>query len=130
MRFRSYPRIGSNADKIGGPWVATEKLQIGSLLIDASSFECLTEQVLGRAAVLFPSEVPGNRFSYAEAWTGLAFSWFAEQNVDDVVQAPNHHLLKSRKLRAFHASIFFVDVFIAVLVAADCTAFHRTLLLD
>jgi dihydrofolate synthase/folylpolyglutamate synthase len=54
--------------------VATEKLQIGSSLIDALSFDCLSERVLDRAAVLFPSEVPGNCFGYAEAWTGAAAS--------------------------------------------------------
>ncbi len=33
MRFRSYPRIGGNADKIGGPWVATEKLHGANFVV-------------------------------------------------------------------------------------------------
>lgn len=33
MRFRSYPKIGGNADKLGGPWIATEKLHGANFVI-------------------------------------------------------------------------------------------------
>jgi len=33
VKFRSYPRIGGNADSMGGPWVATEKLHGANVVI-------------------------------------------------------------------------------------------------
>ena len=62
--------------------VATEKLQIGSSLIAAAAFERLTATVLGEANRHSSSVQDGPRLSYAEAWSGLAFSWFAERDVD------------------------------------------------
>ena len=61
--------------------VATEKLQIGPSLIDASSFAEMTARVLGTAAHYFILESRGVSFSYAEAWSVLGYWWFAEREV-------------------------------------------------
>jgi dihydrofolate synthase/folylpolyglutamate synthase len=65
--------------------VATEKLQIGSSLIDAESFHRLTEEVLAVGYRLFRSESSDSHLGYAETWSALAFSYFAEQNVEVAV---------------------------------------------
>ena len=62
--------------------VATEKLQIGPSLIDASSFAEMTARVLATAARLFQSELGEFPFSHAEAWSLLGYWWFAEREVD------------------------------------------------
>ncbi len=58
--------------------VATEKLQVGSLLIDAQSLDRISGQVTEAHERL----MPGSRLGYAEGWTALAFLWFAEKKVD------------------------------------------------
>jgi dihydrofolate synthase/folylpolyglutamate synthase len=58
--------------------VATEKLQVGSRLIDAQSLDRLSSQVTEAHERL----MPGSRHGYAEAWSALSFLWFAEQQVD------------------------------------------------
>lgn len=62
--------------------VETEKLQIGSALIDAVSFDALAERVIAEGKRLFRGDQPENRLGYAEAWSALAFSWFAARQVD------------------------------------------------
>lgn len=39
MRFRSYPKIGGSADKIGGPWIATEKLHGANFVVGVANDE-------------------------------------------------------------------------------------------
>jgi dihydrofolate synthase/folylpolyglutamate synthase len=65
--------------------VATEKIQIGQTLIDATSLARLTDVVVGTGRQLFPSDRSGERLGYAETWAGISFSWFAEQAVDIAV---------------------------------------------
>jgi dihydrofolate synthase / folylpolyglutamate synthase len=62
--------------------VATEKLQIGSSLIDGPSFEQLAHRVLAEAFLLPGLDDPGQHLSYAELWTVMSFLWFAEREVD------------------------------------------------
>jgi dihydrofolate synthase/folylpolyglutamate synthase len=57
--------------------VPTEKLQIGTSLIDAAAFDELAQRVLTAGKHLFAAD-----FGYAEAWVALACSWFAEQRVE------------------------------------------------
>jgi dihydrofolate synthase/folylpolyglutamate synthase len=65
--------------------VATEKLQIGSSLIDAESFARETARVLELGRQLFPSRQRGERLGYAEAWAALALAWVAESHVEIAV---------------------------------------------
>jgi len=65
--------------------VATEKLQIGPLLIDAGSFAEIVARLLGLAARLFPAEQSDPPISYAEVWSVLGYSWFAEREIDIAV---------------------------------------------
>ena len=65
--------------------VATEKLQIGPSLIDASSFAEMTARVLAAAAHQFQSESAEFPFSYSEAWSVLGYWWFSEREVDIAV---------------------------------------------
>jgi dihydrofolate synthase / folylpolyglutamate synthase len=65
--------------------VATEKLQIGTYLIDAGSFAEMTTRVLATAVRLFQTELVEFPFSYAEAWSVLGYWWFAEREVDIAV---------------------------------------------
>ena len=58
--------------------VATEKLQLDSLLIDARSLDRVSAQVVATHKRL----MPGIRLRYAEAWSALTLVWFAEQQVD------------------------------------------------
>jgi dihydrofolate synthase/folylpolyglutamate synthase len=64
--------------------VATEKLQIGVSLIDASSFASESALVLEVAQRLVTGS-GSRRPSYAEVWSGIAFSWFARREVDIAV---------------------------------------------
>jgi dihydrofolate synthase / folylpolyglutamate synthase len=65
--------------------VATEKLQIGASLIDARSFAAQTRAVLDVARHLSDADDENQRPSYAEVWSGIAFSWFASRDVDVAV---------------------------------------------
>jgi dihydrofolate synthase / folylpolyglutamate synthase len=65
--------------------VATEKLQLGHSLIDASSFATMVSGVLDVAARLFPREQTEPPISYAEVWSVLGYWWFAERRVDIAV---------------------------------------------
>jgi dihydrofolate synthase/folylpolyglutamate synthase len=62
--------------------VATEKLQIGSTLIDGPSFEQLTHRVLAESRHIFGIGEPPQRLSYAELWTVMSLLWFAEREVE------------------------------------------------
>lgn len=62
----------------------TEKLQIDGALIDARSFERVTSRVLDVADRCFTGRA-GDRIGYGEAWSALAFDWFAEQMIDVAV---------------------------------------------
>lgn len=65
--------------------VATEKLQIGSSLIDGESFEHMVRLVLDQSEQIdFPNENT-EPLHYAEAWASLALTWFAERQVDVAV---------------------------------------------
>jgi dihydrofolate synthase / folylpolyglutamate synthase len=65
--------------------VATEKLQIGPSLIDACSFAETVARVLGTATGLFRCGQGTLPFSHAEAWSVLAYWWFADREVDVAV---------------------------------------------
>lgn len=65
--------------------VATEKLQTGSSLIDPYAFADLVDEVLDQACHLEADAGSGARHSYAEVWSGLAFTWFARRQVDIAV---------------------------------------------
>jgi dihydrofolate synthase/folylpolyglutamate synthase len=65
--------------------VPTEKLQIGSSLIDAQSFESLVCRVLDIGFRLFPGGGSSERLGYAEVWSAMAMTWFAERGVDVAV---------------------------------------------
>jgi dihydrofolate synthase/folylpolyglutamate synthase len=65
--------------------VATEKLQIGSSLIDARSFDAIANRVLDAGRRLFPSSRAFDRLGYAEVWSAMAMEWFAERSVDIAV---------------------------------------------
>jgi dihydrofolate synthase / folylpolyglutamate synthase len=65
--------------------VATEKLQLGSALIDACSFASMVSGVLETAARLFPPQRTDPPISYAEVWSVLGYWWFAERQVDIAV---------------------------------------------
>ena len=65
--------------------VATEKLQIGSSLIDAASFDEMVGGVLEEAARVYPADRSGSPISYAEAWAVLGYWWFAQRAVDVAV---------------------------------------------
>ena len=65
--------------------VATEKLQIGPSLIDVSSFAELTARILGTANCFSRSDRAVLPFSYAEAWSAIGYSWFADRQVDIAV---------------------------------------------
>ena len=65
--------------------VATEKLQIGSSLIDPTSFDEMVRRVLDEASRHYPSNQSGSRISYAEAWAVLGYWWFAQRAVDVAV---------------------------------------------
>jgi dihydrofolate synthase/folylpolyglutamate synthase len=65
--------------------VATEKLQIGPSLIDASSFAEMVTRVLATAARHFPPGQTEPPVSYAEVWSVLGYWWFAERAVDIAV---------------------------------------------
>lgn len=64
--------------------VATEKLQIGSSLLDAYAFDQLTQRVLAEGDHVFGRgmEEPRQRLSYAELWSVMSLLWFAEREVD------------------------------------------------
>jgi dihydrofolate synthase/folylpolyglutamate synthase len=62
--------------------VETEKLQIGDSLIDAPALDRLAHGVLARGQRLSASGQLDRRLGYAEVWSGIAFSWFAEQQID------------------------------------------------
>ncbi len=65
--------------------VATEKLQLGSRLIDAESLDRLSDQVMGAFLHLAPPGHPDHHLGYAEAWIVLTLLWFAERQVDVAV---------------------------------------------
>ena len=65
--------------------VPTEKLQIGSSLIDAQSFESLVCHVLDVGFRLFPGGSSSEQLGYAEVWSAMAMTWFAERAVDVAV---------------------------------------------
>ncbi|MBW3633425.1 MAG: bifunctional folylpolyglutamate synthase/dihydrofolate synthase [Chloroflexi bacterium] len=65
--------------------VATEKLQIGSSLIDAASFDAMVRRVLGEASRVYPPDQSGLGISYAEAWAVLGYWWFALRDIDIAV---------------------------------------------
>jgi dihydrofolate synthase / folylpolyglutamate synthase len=65
--------------------VATEKLQIGSSLIDSASFDEMVRRVLDEASRIYPPDQASSRISYAEAWAVLGYSWFAQRAVDVAV---------------------------------------------
>jgi dihydrofolate synthase/folylpolyglutamate synthase len=62
--------------------VPTEKLQIGSTLIDPISFEVLVSEILKTGRQLFPLADLTHRLSYAEVWSAMAMQWFADRAVD------------------------------------------------
>ncbi len=60
--------------------VATEKLQIGSSLIDSTSFDEMVGRVLEEAFRVYPPDTSGPWVSYAEAWAVLSYWWFARRD--------------------------------------------------
>lgn len=58
--------------------VATEKLQVGSQLINAQDLDRISAEVIETHEKF----MPGDRLGYAEAWSTLSFLWLAEQQID------------------------------------------------
>jgi dihydrofolate synthase / folylpolyglutamate synthase len=65
--------------------VPTEKLQVGTSLIDAGSFAEAVTLVLDTADRLVPPGQAVPPISYAEVWSVLGYWWFAKRKVDFAV---------------------------------------------
>ena len=65
--------------------VPTEKLQIGTSLIDAASFDEMVGRVLDEASRVDTPDPSGPCISYAEAWAVLGSWWFARRGIDIAV---------------------------------------------
>jgi dihydrofolate synthase / folylpolyglutamate synthase len=65
--------------------VATEKMQIGTSLIDAASFDEMVRRVLDEASHVYRNDRSGPLMTYGEAWAVLGYWWFAERAVDIAV---------------------------------------------
>jgi len=65
--------------------VATEKLQVGSLLVDGSALDRISALVTNAHNSLLTRDGSVQRLGHAEAWIVLSLVWFAERNVDAAI---------------------------------------------
>lgn len=65
--------------------VQTEKLQVSASLIDGVSFDRTVAEVLSVGHDLYQDQHDHERLGYAEVWTAVALTWFAQRRVDVAV---------------------------------------------